>query len=70
MNTIPHHVIRVIDGPNPRDITFDHNGEEVTVTVWNVLVEANSYGRIGEHSLTFNDREEAEKVEEGYVYDA
>lgn len=70
MNTIPHHVNRVIEGPTRKDITFEYEGEEVTDTVWNVVVEANSYGVIEERTITFQTREEAEKVEEGYVYDA
>lgn len=72
MNKIPHHVTRVIEGPKAKEIRFtpSSGGGEVVVTVWNVVVEANSYGRIGEHTLTFDTEEEANEVQKGYTYDA
>lgn len=62
MNTIKHVVTEVVGEPQHKE------WPEENLECWTLKVMADSYGRIGEHTLTFDTKEQAEEVEEGYTF--
>lgn len=70
MNTVKHVVKEVLSEPKKKTYNDTHPGGMGEFTIWRVKVKANSYGRIGTHTLTFDTKEQAEKVEPGYEFKA
>jgi hypothetical protein len=58
MNLIEHQVVDILSKP------YEQYGK------WWVKVSANSYGVVGENTLMFDTKEQAENIKSGYWFDA